>query len=76
MTEELVRGCARANHLIAPGGATLRAGRASMHILDVVGRHRFASACPMRPLIWLVEVVYCVVASKRALFSRFLFRTG
>ena len=75
MTEMLARRCARAMHLVTVDGNILSAGRASLHILDVVGWHRFASTFSRRPLIWLIEVVYRVVASNRGLFSRVLFCT-
>jgi hypothetical protein len=75
MTEELARRCAHAIHLITPDDVIFCAGRASLHILDAVGWHRFAATFSRRPLIWLVEVGYRVVAGHRGLFSRLVFRT-
>jgi hypothetical protein len=76
MTEELARRCAAAVHVITPDGVTLSGGRASLHALDLVGWHCFASTFSTRPLIWIVELVYRAVARNRGLVSRYFFRKG
>ena len=74
MTAELARQCARAVHVITPDGRTLRAGRASLHVMGLVGWRRFASVFSAPPLVWLVEVGYWIVARNRPFFARFMFR--
>jgi predicted DCC family thiol-disulfide oxidoreductase YuxK len=74
MTDALAARCARAVHVITPAGATLAAGRAALYALDRVGWHRLAGVCSRRPLLWLVEAGYWLVARNRWLFSRILFR--
>ncbi len=70
MSDALARECARAVHVITPEGRTLRAGRASLYVLDQIGWHRFAAVCSQRPLVWLVEAGYRLVARGRGLLSR------
>ena len=74
MTEALAERCARAVHVITPEGRILAAGRASLLILDTIGWHTLATVFSRRPLIWLVEIVYWIVARNRSFFGRFLFR--
>ena len=74
MTPELRAACARAVHVITSDGKILRAGRASLFVLDQLGYHRFARLFAWPPLLWLVELGYCLVARNRRFFSRFLFR--
>jgi hypothetical protein len=74
MTDALAARCARAVHVITPAGALLRAGRASMYVLARIGWPRAAGIASRRPLIWLVEAGYWVVARNRPFFARFLFR--
>lgn len=74
MTAELYRRCARAVHAIAPDGVTLSGGRASLHVMGLVGWRRLAAVLSARPLIWVVEAAYWLVARNRHLFSRLFFR--
>src|SRR5438105_4265134 len=74
MTEALARRCAHAIHVLTPEGVVLSAGRASLYLMDAVGWRRFSAVFSTRPLIWLVEAAYRVVAGRRQWFSRFLFR--
>ncbi len=74
MTRELAAACERAVHVLCDDGRVLRAGRASLYILSGLGWHHLAVFLSLRPNIWFVEIVYRVVASKRAFFSRLLFR--
>ena len=74
MTDDLRRQCARAVHVITPDGRTLRGGRASLHVLGLVGWRRFAAVFSMPPLVWLAEAGYWIVARNRSFFGRFLFR--
>src|SRR5256886_6521497 len=74
MTEALARRCAHVIHVLTPEGVVLSAGRASLYLMDAVGWRRFSAVFSTRPLIWLVEAAYRVVAGRRQWFSRFLFR--
>lgn len=74
MTAELARECDRAIHVITSAGSILRAGRASLYIVDQVGWHRVARLLSRRPFIWAVEGGYALVARNRGFFSRLLFR--
>jgi uncharacterized membrane protein YphA (DoxX/SURF4 family) len=75
MTDQLAQQCERAVHVITPDGSLLRAGRASLYVMDVIGWHRFAASFSTRSLVWLAELVYWLVASHREWASRFLFRS-
>lgn len=66
--------CAKAVHVITVSGQTLRAGRASLFVLDKLGFRRTAWLLGRRPLVWLVELGYWLVARNRRFFGRFLFR--
>lgn len=52
----------------------LRAGRAVLHALAVVGYGWLVWPLRFPPLIWLVEIGYGIVARNRRLFARFMFR--
>ncbi len=75
MTDRLARECARAVHVVTPDGRLLRAGRASLYVLDQVGWRRLAAALSRPPLVWLVEAGYRLVARNRRALSRVLGRT-
>jgi hypothetical protein len=75
MTDELERQCERAVHVITPDGRVLRAGRASLYLMESVGWRRFTAISSAPPLIWLAELVYRFVAYHRKWLSRFLFLT-
>jgi hypothetical protein len=74
MTAHLAGQCARAVHVITAGGTLLRAGRASLHVLDEIGWHRTARLLSRWPLIVLVEIGYAIVARHRQFFSKLFFR--
>jgi len=73
MTPELAAACGRAVHVIATDGRVLRAGRATLFILERLGWGPVARVLALPPFCWGVEAVYWLVARNRALFSRFLF---
>lgn len=73
MTDALAARCARAVQVITPDGVTLGAGRASLYVLDRIGWRAFAATFSRRPLVWLVEAGYWLVARNRWFFSRVLF---
>jgi predicted DCC family thiol-disulfide oxidoreductase YuxK len=73
MTPELFAACERAVHVLTPDGRVLRAGRATLYVLERIGWGRLARVLMLPPFIWLVELGYRVVASNRPFFARFLF---
>jgi predicted DCC family thiol-disulfide oxidoreductase YuxK len=74
MTPELAEACAIAMHVACADGGMLRAGRATLFILNELGWHWTSRILGRPPLIWLVEIGYRVVARNRQVFSRVLFR--
>ena len=74
MTPQLYQACKTAVHVVAADGRIIKAGRASMFILEEVGYPRWLTRpFTWPPLIWLTEWGYQLIASNRAFFSRFLF---
>lgn len=72
MTDALAARCARTVHVITPEGTVLRGGRASLYVLDRIGWRRLAAVASRRPLVWIVEAGYRLVARNRGLLSRLL----
>ncbi len=74
MTPELQLACRTAVHVLTADGRTLRAGRASLFVLEAVGYPRWlVRPFTWPPLVWAVEMGYKIVAANRPFFSRFLF---
>ena len=74
MTPELYRACGEAVHVIDRQGSIRRGGRAMLFILEREGWGLIARILSLPPLIWLVEMLYRVVATNRSFISRFFFR--
>jgi hypothetical protein len=74
MTDALAEECARAVHVLGPDGTHLRAGRASLFVLERIGFRWPARVLRVPPLVWAVEAGYQVVARNRPFFARFFFR--
>jgi hypothetical protein len=74
MTLALHAACERAFHIIRSDGAILRAGRATLFLLEKLGWGWKARLLCLPPFIWAVELGYEIVASHRTFFSRFMFR--
>lgn len=72
MTEPLRRACARAVHVVESDGSLLRAGRASLRVLERLGWRRTARLLSLPPLVWAVELGYWLVARNRGLLGRWL----
>ena len=74
MTPDLHEACKQAVHVIKTNGEVLRAGRATLFILD---RINWAYGLPRLlakpPLIPFVELGYKFVAANRQFFSKFMF---
>lgn len=74
MTDALAARCARAVHVITPEGDVMRAGRATLYVLDRIGWHAVARGASLPPFVWMVELGYWLVARHRGLAARVLFR--
>lgn len=75
MTPELYEACKRAVHVITADGEILRAGRATLFILERLGwGYGVPRLLKLQPFISFVELGYAVVARNRSLFYRLLFR--
>jgi hypothetical protein len=74
MTPSLYAACARAVHVVTIDGTVLKAGRASMFVLDQCGYSWQARLLLLPPFIWAVELGYRIVERNRPFFARFLFR--
>ena len=71
---EIIAACQDAVHVVSSDGKVLRAGRATLFILERIGWGWFARLLSVPPFIWLIEIAYRIVASHRDFFARFLFR--
>jgi predicted DCC family thiol-disulfide oxidoreductase YuxK len=74
MTDALRIACARAVHVVTPDGRVLRAGPASLRVLERLGFRATATLLSIPPLVWLLEAGYWVVARNRPFLSRLTFR--
>jgi len=75
MTAELYEACKHAVHVIQADGEVLRAGQATLFILERLGwGYGLPRLLKSLPFIPFVEMGYSVVARNRSFFSRFLFR--
>src|SRR5262245_57156635 len=74
MTPALYAACSRAVHVVRADGTVLRAGRATLFILDNIGHRWLAGPLMLPPFVWMVELIYRLVARNRPFFARFLFR--
>jgi len=74
MTPALYAACERAIHVLKPDGTLLRAGRATLFILEQIGWGWGARLLMVPPFVWAVELGYWIVSHNRSFFARFLFR--
>ncbi len=74
MNDDLRAACALAVHLRTGTGVWLRAGRAVLATLGLLGWPRMARLLASPPFIWAVELGYWLVSRNRPFFARFLFR--
>jgi hypothetical protein len=70
MTDALAVRCARAVHVLAPDGTLLAGGRACAFVLEGLGWPRLGRWLAARPLVWLLELGYGLVAANRGRLSR------
>lgn len=73
MTPELYAACEKAVHVLTADGRILRAGRASLFVLERIGWKGLARVLQFPPFIWGVELGYRIVAGHRDFFAKFLF---
>ncbi len=74
MAPSLYAACRKALHVVKADGTVLRAGRASLFILEMLGWGWIARCLATSPFVWIVELGYRIVAANRSLFGLFLFR--
>jgi predicted DCC family thiol-disulfide oxidoreductase YuxK len=76
MTPALREQARKAVQVMTADGRQLSAGRAMLFILEEIDWHpRAVRLAARRPLVWVVELGYRIVARNRAFFGRFLFRS-
>ncbi|MDA0999887.1 MAG: DCC1-like thiol-disulfide oxidoreductase family protein [bacterium] len=71
MTDALRTACAKAVHLLLPGGEMRSAGRAVLGTLSLLGWRKTAATLSLPPLVWMVEALYRLAAKNRSLLGRF-----
>ena len=74
MTPDIYSACERAVHVVTIEGRVLKAGRATLFVLERIGWGRFARLLSYPPLVWLVEIGYWIFAHSRKFFALFMFR--
>ena len=75
MTPALTAACEYAVHVVKSDGTILRAGRATLFVLEKLGWGGVARFLMLPPFLWVIELGYIIVARNRDFFSRFLFTT-
>ncbi len=74
MNPPLYEACQKAVHVITTKGRILKAGRASLFVLEELGYFPWlVRPFTWPPLVWLTELGYRIVANHRSFFGRFLF---
>lgn len=75
MTPELLEQSRNAMQVITRDGRQVSGGRAVLFVLEATGwNSRLMRVAQRRPLVWLVDFGYSIVARHRMFFSRFMFR--
>lgn len=74
MTAEFAAACEEDMYVLCADGTVRRGGRGILFILGEIGWPRTARWLLRPPMIWIVNIVYSLVASNRRFFSRILFR--
>ena len=73
ITPELRQSCTQAVHVITTDGRILKAGRATLFLLEQIGCRRLAKWLAWPPFLRVVEAFYRFVARHRSLFDQILF---
>jgi predicted DCC family thiol-disulfide oxidoreductase YuxK len=76
VTPEIRRASAHAMHVLSTDGRVLKAGRASLFILEQLGWRWTARVLSRPPFVWFVELAYKLVAANRNRISRLLPNTA
>jgi predicted DCC family thiol-disulfide oxidoreductase YuxK len=76
VTPEIRRASARAMHVLTTDGRVLKAGRASLFLLEVLGWRWTARVLGWPPFVWLVELAYKLIAVNRNRLSRLIPNTA
>lgn len=76
MTPEIQISAARAMQVISRDGRLIEGGRAVLFVLEQVGWHpRLMRLAAKRPVVWIVDAVYRVIADHRQFFSKLFFKS-
>ena len=76
MTPDLYRACEFAVHTVDADGRVLRAGKACLRLLELLGHGTLARILGLPPFIWVLELGYKIVARNRPFFAHFIFTRG
>lgn len=74
MTPARYEACKRAIHVIMPDGRVLRAGRAAMELLKVMGLRTLGTIGSFPPMIWFIELGYWLIARNRSRVYRWFLK--
>ena len=74
MTPEFAAKCEEDMYVLCTDGTVVRGGRGMLFVFGEIGWARTVRLLSLPPMIWIVNVVYTLVATHRRLFSRILFR--
>lgn len=74
MNDALRAACRRAIHVHTADDEMLRAGRAVVFVLAVLGYPTSAKILSLPPVLFFVEVAYRIVSNNRRFFARLFFR--
>ncbi len=74
MTEELREKCERAIHVITSEGLVFGGAKAVMFIKSQTGWGWFANLLSYPPFIWVIHILYRIVANNRYIFSKWFYR--
>jgi hypothetical protein len=74
VSPELREACRSAVHVMTQNGKILRAGHATLFLMEQVGYVWTARFLSVIPIIWAVEMGYWIMARHRKFFARFFFK--
>ena len=74
MTPDIFKACEQAVHVVTNDGRVLKAGRATLFVLERIGWGWFARLLSYPPLVWIVEIGYWIFAHSRPFFALVMFR--
>jgi len=74
MTPQLYEACRKAVHIIKAEGQIIKAGRATLFILEEIGYPTWLiRPFTWPPSVWFIELGYQIIGRNRPFFSRFFF---